>query len=785
MKQKTTKQSEPSSASWVTRALFGLYGIIGISLSAFGGFRVPFAESNAKEHWRHALAGVILVFALIAGVVSFAIFIFNANYFKSQIVDYVKTNNQRDLTLDGDLKVTFFPKLGLDAGKMTLSQRNSNKNFASIESGHFHIAWWPLFLKQLQIESIELSGVHANVVRYKTGGTNLDDFFAAEGDLANIKFEIDSIKLFNSSINLQDETAGYFFSMHDLELKTGKLADATPGDISATFRLESAKPRIDTQVKFSSHFLFDLKTRHYELANFEGEMEGEAAGVSNFALNFQGSIRGNPATEQLTLEKFAAGIKGKLDARKLDAKIDLPGLKLEKKKLLGNKLTFNATLLQEEENLTASVEMPSFEISDNKLKSENINANFDLFKSGRTLQGKLSSPMSMDFATRKLDLSSIVSDNITATHPALASKLTASLGGNLHADFNEQNVKLALKTKIDDSNFTGSIGVQNLTRPVYTFDLGVNKLDLDRYLATDWSKRLQDDAMPFDFTVLKEMNLHGKFRSNELKFARLEMNNLYGELKVEQSSLQLDQLRAHLYGGSASGSLAISVTDKNLISFRQKLNGVQIDTLLGDFMPGDAKLVGKGNLSIDLKGSGENMGTLRKTLAGNASLALGRGTIAGINLADTLLENKNRLGVAGNKRIENAKFTETTAFSELKLNFDIADGKAHSGDFLMKSPLFSSKGEGDFMLDSGQMNYRLNTTVTPNLKRSSHGEIADLRGITIPLQIDGPYATPTITLDLGAANGGNLAKLNKDKSAKTTAPAAVTSKAKAKTKQSK
>jgi AsmA protein len=784
MKQKINKPVAPVSSSWSTRALLGLYGIVGISLSTFGGFKVPFAESNAKEHWRHALAGIILVFVLIAGIVSFAIFIFNANYFKSQIVDYVKTNNQRDLTLDGDLKVTFFPKLGLDAGKMTLSQRNSNKNFASIESGHFHIAWWPLFLKQLQIESVELHGVHANLIRYKTGGTNLDDFFAAEGELANIKFEIDSIQLLNSSINLQDEAAGYFFSLHGLVLKTGKLAEDTAGDMSASFRLESAKPRVDTQVKISSHLLFDLKTRHYELANFEGEMEGEAAGISNLALSFQGSIHGNPAAEQLTMDKLVASAKGMLDSRKLDAKLDIANLKLEKKKMSGSTLTFNATLLQEDENLTASIEMPAFVINDNKLSSENISANIDLFKSGRTLQGKLLSPINMDFTSRKLDLTA-VSGNLTATHPALAGKLAINLSGNLQADFGEQNAKLALKAKIDDSTIAGSLGMQNFSKPAYTFDLGVNTLDLDHYLATDWSKRLLDDSLPFDFSGLKDLNLHGKFHSNELKFAKLKMNNTFGEIKAEQSVLLLEPFNTRLYGGNTTGSLRINVTNKNQISFKQKLNNVQINAMLADFMPGDAKLVGKGNLTVDLNSSGENMGSLRKALYGNASLVLGRGSIAGINLVDTILDNKQQLGVAQAKHTANAKFSDATPFTELKFTMDIADGKAHSGDFLMKSPLYSSKGEGDISLDTGLMSYHLNTTVAPNLKRSSHGEITELRGITIPMQINGPYATPSITLDLGAASGGNLDKLIKLKAAKIATPVTVPSKVKIRTKPSK
>ena len=62
---KPGKKLPPPSESSIKRALLGLYGIVGVSVSTFGGFKVPFAESHAKEYWRHALAGIILVLLLI------------------------------------------------------------------------------------------------------------------------------------------------------------------------------------------------------------------------------------------------------------------------------------------------------------------------------------------------------------------------------------------------------------------------------------------------------------------------------------------------------------------------------------------------------------------------------------------------------------------------------------------------------------------------------------------------------------------------------------------------
>ena len=754
---KPAKKLPPPSESSIKRALLGLYGIVGVSVSTFGGFKVPFAESHAKEYWRHALAGIILVLLLIAGMISLVLYMFDANYFKQQMVDYVKVHNQRDLTLDGDIKVTFFPRLGLDSGKMSLSQRNSSKGFASIENARLYIAWWPLLLKQLQIESVALDGIHANVIRYKNGSTNLDDLLKIEGNLGDIKFEIDSVKINNSSANLQDETAGILLYLRNVHIETGKLTDSTPGNVTASFRLESAKPRIDTKIKLSSHVLFELKTNHYEFANFEGEMEGEAAGLSSLALTFQGSINSYPDLQRLVVDKFSVSAKGKLENRRLEAKLDIPKLELVKNQLSGSTLSFNASLLQEDENLTAAIELPTFVLQDNKLLADSISANVDLFRKGSTLQGKLSSPLSIEFSPLRIQLP-VIASSFSGTHPLLASKLSANISGNILANLTEQDVKFGLKAIIDESNFVGSLRLQNFSQPAYSFDMGVNTLDLDRYLATDWSKRLQDDALPFDFSALKDLNLRGKLRSNELKFAKLKANNLYTEIKVDQTTLSIEPLNARLYGGASSGSFSISANEIPNVTFKQKLTGVQINTLLADLLPGEAKLVGKGNLTLDLNATGINIGALRKTLNGNASLALAHGSLAGINISEALIAGKSQLGIKDAEKTEPAKFTELTPYSELKATFDITEGNALSRDFLMKSPIFISKGEGDIKLESGQLNFRLNTSVNASLKRSSNGEIAELKGINIPMRITGPYATPSVTLDFANASGMKVPK---------------------------
>lgn len=768
------KKMPPPQAGSAKKALLGLYGVVGLILSTFGPFKIPFAETWAKEYWRHALAGIIFLLALLPATVGLAIYLFDANDFKSQMVEYVKIHNQRDLIPEGDIKVTFFPNLGLESGRIHLSGRNSSRTFASVENARLHIAWWPLFLKQLQIRRIELDGAHADVIRHQDGSTNFDDLLISDGSIKDVQLKIDSIAIKNSSVNFTDAATGMALLMRDLNIETGRIADSTPGNFTANFRLESNKPRIDAQMKLASHIYFDLGENRHEFANIEGTLTGDLANIHNISVHFQGNVNNQPAMDLLAMDRIVAHAKWAVGDKTTEAQLDIPNLQLNKNKLVGKFVSIKSKTLQGDSNSTASLKIPSFSAANNILFAEKILADFDWSAAGGTVQGKLDSPLSVDFEKLVVQLPEITG-NLGGIHPGLSGKTSANATGNALLNLSEQDMKLVFQATMDESNFTGNIRMQDFTKPAFSLDLAINKLDLDRYLAKDWVRRFQDDALPFDFGNLNTLNIRGKLRSEEFRIANLKVKKLVADIRAGESNLLIEPLSARLYGGTMLGSFGIAAGEIPNVTLKQKLTGIQFNALLTDIAPDAEKFAGKGNLTLDLNATGENMGVLRKTINGNVSLALARGSLAGIHLAEALVAGKNQLGMTGGERTEPANFTASTPFSELKCTFEIIDGNVHSRDFLMRSPLFVGKGEGDIDLASGQLNYRLNAAISPNLKRSRHGTLAELAGINIPLRISGHYAAPLITLDFGTASGGNMAKpvlANKARTAAT--PAAKT-----------
>ena len=762
--------AQPSSLKLV---FLGWYGVIGMTLGYVSPVKLPWAEGYAKDYWRHALGSLLVVLMLLASGVGAALYLLDVNDFKDQIVSYVKTHKQRDLVIEGDIHLNFFPTLGLDTGKMSLSQRNSGRTFASVDNARLYVAWWPLLRKQVQVERIVLDGLHANLVRHPDGSTNFDDLLVPAEWMGEVQFEIDKIRVLESSLNFHDEGSGRALFFNALNLETGRLADATAGQVNTSFRLQSVQPQLDLQVQLGGNVLYEHAHQRYAVADLEGQARGEAAGISDLVLDWRGALAAQPASGQLTLDKFSSTAKGRYEQRNFEARLSAATLKLEQQLWRGGTVSLGASMQQDKNLLSASLELPAVEMDGKSLRSDNVQIALDLFPGEAALQGKFNSPLSFEFETGQLQLAAI-NGSWNVNHPVLAGKLSASSSGKLQANWPAQEAKLDFKTKVDESELSGTVQLQDFKAPAWSFDLAANTLDLDRYLVGDWVQRLQTAALALDASALQTLDLKGKLRSEELRAARFKASQFVAELRAGADTLSIEPLQAKFYGGSLQGELSLKTgTDGPQFSARQKLNGVQVDALLGDLYPGEARLSGKGNVAFDLSSQGSSAQALRQSLHGTASLALSRGQLAGLNLPEALLAGKEQFGLEGAERSDNLRLTESTPYGELKATFDVAQGQARSNDFVLKAAQYSCKGEGNYTLENGQLDARLSAMVAPNLKRSNAGELAELSGISTPLQISGPWATAGVRYALGEASGGNLARLAKANRTRIAAATAV------------
>ncbi|MEQ1882971.1 MAG: AsmA family protein, partial [Burkholderiales bacterium] len=120
----------------------------------------------------YAVLGLVVLFI---GAVIYIATTFDPNQYKTQLTSRVKESTQRTLMIEGDIRLMFFPRLGVQLGKTHLSEFKSDKEFAGVDDVRVSLMLIPLLAKQVIVDKIQLDGMRANLVKYKNGKTNFDD----------------------------------------------------------------------------------------------------------------------------------------------------------------------------------------------------------------------------------------------------------------------------------------------------------------------------------------------------------------------------------------------------------------------------------------------------------------------------------------------------------------------------------------------------------------------------------------------------------------------------------
>src|SRR3989338_6443585 len=141
-------------------------------------------EAIMNKTFKYGLLGTgAAVGIAVAGAIYLAA-TFDPNDYKEQIIRAVKESKQRELRLDGNITLSFFPNIGANVGKVSLSEFNSEKQFAAIDSARVSLALLPLLSGQAVVNEVAISGLQATLIRRKDGTTNIDDLLGAPDEKA-------------------------------------------------------------------------------------------------------------------------------------------------------------------------------------------------------------------------------------------------------------------------------------------------------------------------------------------------------------------------------------------------------------------------------------------------------------------------------------------------------------------------------------------------------------------------------------------------------------------------
>jgi AsmA protein len=661
-----------------------------------------------------ALGAVIALLGLVIAYLSFA---FDPNQFKAQIIQTVAQKQQRHLSINGNIGLHFFPKLGVDLENVALSEFQSTKEFASLSKARVSLAFLPLLRQQIVIDKVALYDLKLQYGRDVNGKSNIDDLISVQNSEAKdaqqanndraknaVQFEVEGIEIKNAHIRIKDDKAQVQGQISSFNLNTGKLSNRSNTPFKLDTRLQLEQPKIDAQLQVTSEVQLSLVDATYALKDLKLDLQAQLEkDVSK--LSVSSPLLGKNAetwfTEGIDIQASMSDSKSSSEVK----------LKANTGKLLGKSP---------------------------QLRFERVQLNLQQEKGKATSTINLVSPISFDSAQSLFELKGFKVDALIKDPSLAQSEIRIPLEGDIRLLLEQKKLDATLRSQFDESSINSSISIVDFAHPAIQFKLAIDRLNLDRYLKNDtntMANKTEQEQKPIDLSILNKLNVQGQIELKQSQAKNLHFTEISIPLKIKAGELQVTDMRAQLYQGNIQGK--ISVSSDNKIKISQSLNNININPLLKDFMQKDV-LEGRGNLNLNIDTHGKLGSDFKKNLNGVITAKLNDGAVKGINLAKSLRDFKAKI-LNKTDQQQAANSTEKTDFSALSASIIFKDGIGKNDDLDMKSPFLRVGGSGMVNVRENNLDYTAKVMVVNTATGQDGTDLAQLKDINIPVRLSGPF----------------------------------------------
>ncbi len=732
------------------------------------------------------LIGIVLL--LVAAAVALPLLI-DPNDFRDEISTLVEKQTGRKLTIEGEIGFSVFPWLGIELGKMELSNAPGfgPQSFAGIERADLKIKLLPLLRKQVEIKTVILHGLDVNLARDNAGRTNWDDLISpaekpapaetpeAKGPTTLAGLEVSGIEIRNAHMSWDDRQSGVRYEVRNLNLESGALVSGQPFPLQLEMEAKASQPAIGAQIRLTSQVTFDLEQERYRLdaPQLLLRAAGEVFPGNDLELAFDAKTVTADLKQQTAelagMNLLIAGARITGDA-KVDRLLEKPVIGGAIRLVMENPAKLKSLLGDEpppvelaalegiQLNVPFHADLGNQQLKVAPLSLQGLGANVTAKIEGQQIVDAPRFSGNLNLA--QLNLRELLQKLAIELPPMADPNALQTLALNLDFDASlDQATVKKLALKLDETSLKGDASVKNFAKPAIRFDLAIDAIDADHYLPPPEEKpepapepQPQNDKLLPDFELplepLKRLNLQGRLRLGKLKVSGLHASDILLATTIKDGRLQLDPLHAALYKGRLETQLTLDASRKPAqMQLKTRLRGLQAGPLLKDLLDDDY-ISGKANVTIDLRGQGATFLQLRQTLNGKAAFRFEDGAVKGINIGQML--RKAEATLTG-KKLPKEEGPLKTDFSELKGTFVIKNGVVSNHDLSAKAPILRVSGKGTVNLVTEAIDYRVVTAVVGTAAGQGGKELQELKGLSIPIRITGTLVKPKIKEDLTAA----------------------------------
>jgi AsmA protein len=640
-----------------------------------------------------AIGGLVVL--IILALLAVRMFV-DPNDYKDRIARAVKASTGRDLTLSGAIKLSVFPWIALEIGPASLGNPPgfSAEPFAAVEHASFRVKLLPLLRKQLEIGQVEIDGLDLRLRKNAAGKGNWQDFGDGgrqpETPASGASGPGTLPDL--AGVDIKNSRLSYQDTVADhLNLELGHLTAGAPLPVKLKLDLTTGPGAKPIDLTGQLVATLDPRKKHYHIAPLE----------------IQGTLS-PAATTSPVAWKLAIPA---LDVDLASQTLAVPGFNVE---LASARL---AGKLQGSKIVDAPGVSGSFKLDPVAL---------------RELMTKLG-----------------VALPLTRDPEALA-KLAAQ--GNFSYGANALAVQ-DLDIQLDDSQLRGHVAVTSLATKATTFDLTIDRVNLDNYRAPEATTEATANTRPVKVSEngagpaadpLKTLDMNGTLRIGAATVAALNLSQVLVTVAARDAVTHISPARAKLYGGDYSGD--ITLDDRAAtpsVKLDQSLTNIDVAALLKDFAKKQQHISGHGTVTTNLTTRALSGDALLKTLNGHVAASLDNGAIEGIDL---WFEINRAVALIQQQPMPAGGSSGRTRFDAFKASADLVNGVASTKDLSIASQNLRVTGQGTTNLVTDAINYQVKATVfkaAPSTAPAGGNTLAD-----IPLNITGTLTSPTVRPDL-------------------------------------
>jgi AsmA protein len=693
---------------------------------------------------------ILIIFGIVVALLLTAIvlipLLFNPNDYKDKIADLARDATGRELAIIDDMKLSLFPWIGVEFGRVEFANAAgfSAQPFARIAAAKVKVRLLPLLQRRIEVDTVTLHGLEVSLETAADGRTNWDDLAALGATEGGARREtpppsngaaalalpaalsIGGLDVRDGALHWRDDAGGTRFDISGLRLASDRIEAGKPVDLQLAFDLHGDQPALAGRLELSTRLTADLAQQRLRAENLRLDtvLAGQDMPVDKLELKLQTDAEADLAGQVYRLAKLRLGVDL--------SSANLPGgrLRAELQGSAGADLNRQTT------------ELPDFVLA----------------AQGVTLRGTLR-------ATELLETPR-VAGHLTADafNPrevlralGKAAPQTADAAALTRAEFaidleaaGDRAAVTALKLQLDDSTLTGTAAVRNFAAPALTFDLALDRIDLDRYLppsqdtpvaATPAAAAPAALQLPLD--TLRALDLDGRLTSGQLRVSGLSLADLRVTVHAKDGLIALAPLGANLYGGRYTGNIRLDARGAvPAFAFNESLSNIQAAPLLKDLLDNET-FSGTADFALEATTRGDTEAALLRSLNGQARFSLRDGAVKGFNTAQMIREAKAKL----EGRPAPPPAANQTDLSELGATLRFDGGIARNDDLHASSPYLRIGGNGQADLIKQQLDYRLRVKLVGNEIGQGGEQPGNLKGIEIPIRISGAFAAPSVALD--------------------------------------